>query len=147
MGIAVEAINHVGLVVQDLRAAERFYVDVLGLRRHHVRPSWLVLNATNTLHLIPFKDAAVEEPPHHEYRHVALQVADLRTALGVLLDGGVRVFQADFQGNERDLTSPDDPLDFGVGSLFARDPDGNLIEFLQLGHGIFTPEMQPRFVS
>ena len=33
MNITVEAINHVGLVVRDLRAAERFYVDVLGFER------------------------------------------------------------------------------------------------------------------
>jgi hypothetical protein len=42
------------------------------------------------------------------------------------------------------VTSGDAPLNFGVGSLFVRDPDGNVIEFLQPGHGIFTPDMQPR---
>ena len=144
MNITVEAINHVGLVVRDLRAAERFYVDVLGLQRHHVRPSWFVLNATSTLHLIPLADAAAEDPPHHAYRHIALQVPDLRAVLRVLLAGGVRVAQIDFGGGEREVSSGDDSLDFGVGSLFVRDPDGNLIEFLQLGHGIFTPDMQPR---
>jgi catechol 2,3-dioxygenase-like lactoylglutathione lyase family enzyme len=140
--ITIEAINHVGLVVSDLRAAERFYVDILGLRPHPIRPSWLVLNGTSTLHLIPLADKSTADPPHHAYRHVALQVPDLRTVLGVLLTGGVRVLQVDFEGNQREVTSNDDPLDFGVGSLFVHDPDGNLIEFLQLGHGIFTPEMQ-----
>jgi catechol 2,3-dioxygenase-like lactoylglutathione lyase family enzyme len=140
----IEAINHVGLVVKDLQVAERFYPGVLGLRRHHVRPNWFVLNATSTLHLIPLADAAAKEPAHHAYRHVALQVPDLRAVLHVLLDGGVRVFQADFKGGERDVKSNDDPIDFGVGTLLVHDPDGNLIEFLQLGHGIFTPEMQPR---
>jgi catechol 2,3-dioxygenase-like lactoylglutathione lyase family enzyme len=95
-----------------------------------------------SLHLIPLADKSTADPPHHAYRHVALQVPDLRTVLGVLLTGGVRVLQVDFEGNQREVTSNDDPLDFGVGSLFVHDPDGNLIEFLQLGHGIFTPEMQ-----
>jgi len=144
MSITVEAINHVGLVVKDLRATEWFYADVLGLRRHHVRPSWLVLNAASTLHLIPLAAAAANDPAHHAYRHVALQVPDLRAVLRLLLPGGVRVFQADFHGAEREVTTHDAPLDFGVGSLFVCDPDGNLIEFLQLGHGIFTPDMQPR---
>jgi catechol 2,3-dioxygenase-like lactoylglutathione lyase family enzyme len=147
VSITVEAINHVGLVVTDLPAATQFYGGVLGLRPHHVRPSWFVLNATNTLHLIPLGDAAASDPAHHAYRHVALQVPDLRAALRVLLAGKVRVVQAAFSGEEREITSPDDPLDFGVGSLFVRDPDGNLIEFLQLGHGIFTPEMQPRMAD
>ena len=150
MAISVEAINHVGLVVRDLRAAERFYAGVLGMRPHPARPSWFVLNATSTLHLIPLDftplaGTAAEDPPHHAYRHVALQVADLRAILGVLLAGGVRVSQIGFDGGERAVTSADDPLDFGVGSLFVRDPDGNLIEFLQLGHGIFAPGgLQPR---
>jgi len=142
--IIFEAINHVGLVVKDLKAAERFYVDVLGLRRHHVRPSWFALNATSTLHLIPLGDPSAVEPAHHKYRHVALQVSDLRGVLRVLLAHGLHVFQADFSGGERELTSGDVPMDFGVGTLFTRDPDGNLIEFLQLGHGIFTAENQPR---
>ncbi len=147
MSITVESINHVGLVVKDLEAAERFYVDVLGLKRHHIRPSWFVLNAASTLHLIPLADAAAVDPPHHAYRHVALQVPDLRAVLRLLLAGKVRVSQVDFSGDERDVTSLDDPLNFGVGSLFVRDPDGNLIEFLQLGHGIFTPDMQPRIAE
>ena len=144
MKISIEAINHVGHVVKELQVAEQFYANVLGLRRHHVRANWFVLNAASTLHLIPLADPSAVEPPHHAYRHVALQVDDLRTALHVLLVGGVRVFQADFQSGEQEVTKVDDPLDFGVGTLFVRDPDGNLIEFLQLGHGIFTTEMQPR---
>jgi catechol 2,3-dioxygenase-like lactoylglutathione lyase family enzyme len=58
--------------------------------------------------------------------------------LELLLDRGERVFQADFQGNERTVATKDDPLDFGTGSLFVSDPDGNLIEFLQRGHGMFA---------
>jgi catechol 2,3-dioxygenase-like lactoylglutathione lyase family enzyme len=124
--------------------ADQFYAGILGLPRHHVRPNWFVLNATSTLHLIPLADPSAAEPPHHAYRHVALQVDDLRAVLSVFLTSGVRVFQADFQNGEREVVKIDDPLDFGVGSLFVRDPDGNLIEFLQLGRGIFSAEMQPR---
>ncbi len=137
MSVTIEAIHHVGLVVKDLPAAERFYVDILGLRRHATRRSWLHLNATSTLHLIPLADPAAVEPSHHAYRHVALQVSELKEVLTLLLDHRLRVFQADFHGNERDVQAADDPMDFGVGSLFVRDPDGNLIEFLELGHGIF----------
>jgi catechol 2,3-dioxygenase-like lactoylglutathione lyase family enzyme len=142
--ITVEAINHVGLVVKDLAASERFYSEALGFPRHHARPNWFVLNAVSTLHLIPLADAAAVEPPHHAYRHVALQVADLRATLRVLLAAGLRVTQIAFNDGEREITSVEDPLDFGVGTLFVRDPDENLIEFLQVGHGLFTAEMQPR---
>ena len=136
MKLNVETIHHVGLVVKDREVAERFYVDILGLERVPSRPSWLRLNATHAIHLIPF-GSGEDEPRHHRYRHVALQVADLRPVLHLLLDHGLRVFQTGFDGVEEEITSREDPLEFGIGSIFVRDPDGNLIEFLQLGHGIF----------
>jgi catechol 2,3-dioxygenase-like lactoylglutathione lyase family enzyme len=144
MSIRVEAINHVGLVVRDRAAAERFYIDILGFRPHHARPTWLVLNATSTMHLIPLPGADDGDSRRHAYQHVALRVPDLRAVLRRLLDHDVGVFQADFNGERKSVTSPDDPLDFGVGSLFVRDPDGNMIEFLQIGHGLFTRDMTPR---
>lgn len=146
MKLKVEMINHVGLVVRNIDAARRFYVHVLGLQPHHARPSWLVLNATSTLHLIHIPEAAPDTASrHHAFRHFALQVPDLRAVLHLLLDHEMRPFQTDFQGNRQEVMSRDDPMDFGVGSLFVPDPDGNTIEFLQLGHGIFTADMQPQF--
>ncbi len=137
MKIDVETINHVGLVVKDWGVAEGFYAGLLGFERVPGRPGWLRLNATNAVHLIPL-GSGESEHPHHRYRHFALQVADLRPVLGLLLDHGVRAFQIDLQGNERAVAAKDDPLDFGTGSLFVLDPDGNMIEFLQLGRGIFA---------
>lgn len=144
-GVAIEAIHHVGLVVRDLEVATRFYVDVLGLRRHRERANWLELGTGCALHLIQKRDAAAVEPPHHAFRHVALRVVDLRAALRTLLAHGVRVRQIAFDGSERVVAVADAPLDFGVGSLFVHDPDGNLVELLQLGQGIFpAPATAPR---
>jgi hypothetical protein len=78
------------------------------------------------------------EHPHRRFRHVALQVADHRSVLHLLLDNGLRVAQVGFDGAEKVITSPDDPLDFGTVSSFVQDPDGKLIELLELGHGIFA---------
>lgn len=83
-------------------------------------------------------EAEIADSLRQRFQHVALQVPDLRAVLAVLIDEGVRVFQVDFQGNEKILDSSFDPIDFGVGSLFVHDPDGNLVEFMQLGHGIFA---------
>jgi catechol 2,3-dioxygenase-like lactoylglutathione lyase family enzyme len=63
--------------------------------------------------------------------------------LVLLLRHGLTPFQADFQGNTRVVSAPDDPLDFGTGSLFVRDPDGNLVEFLQMGRGCFAEDTHP----
>jgi catechol 2,3-dioxygenase-like lactoylglutathione lyase family enzyme len=140
MSLAIEAIHHVGLIVKDLKRAEEFYVGFLGLKRHRQRSNWLMLNATSTLHLIPLADPAASEPKHHAYRYVALQLADVRAVLHILPASRPRMFQADLVGDERDVVSTGDKLDFGDGSLFVRDPDGNLIEFLQMGHGIFPAQ-------
>jgi catechol 2,3-dioxygenase-like lactoylglutathione lyase family enzyme len=129
--IEIEAIDHVGVVVRNLEAAERFYVSVLGLRRHPARRSWLRLGDATMLHLVHVPDAVPGDPPHHALRHVALRVADLRAALRHLLDHDVSVFQVDFEGNMRRLDSGEDSLDFGSGALFARDPDGNTIELVR----------------
>jgi catechol 2,3-dioxygenase-like lactoylglutathione lyase family enzyme len=136
MKLKVETINHVGLVVKDREAAEKFYVDVLGLERIPGRPGWMKLNATHAIHLVPLGTGEAEHP-HYRFRHVALQVAELRPVLGFLLDSGIRVFQTGFDGAEKVVLEKGDPMDFGTGSLFVNDPDGNTIEFLQIGHGIF----------
>jgi hypothetical protein len=49
----------------------------------------------------------------------------------------LKPFQMDFEGNTKPLNSPDDDLSFGIGTIFVEDPSENLVEFLQLGHGIF----------
>ena len=136
MTAILESIHHVGLVVRDREAAERFYVDVLGLERTPGRPAWFRLGVSQAVHLIPFGTGEAEHP-HHRFRHVAFRVADLRAMLHRLLDHGVGVLQAGFDGSERAVVDRDDPLDFGVGSLFVRDPEGNTVEFLQLGRGVF----------
>jgi catechol 2,3-dioxygenase-like lactoylglutathione lyase family enzyme len=144
MGIAIEAIHHVCVVVRDWDAAEDFYMEVLGLKRHPVVPFWLVLNERSTLHLVPMPEADAVGSRRLQFQHFALQVTDLRGVLKVLLDNGQKPFQADFRSNRRAITAGDDPLDFGTGSLFVYDPEGNLIEFLQLGHGLFAEGMAPR---
>ncbi|HKU94235.1 MAG TPA: VOC family protein [Vineibacter sp.] len=136
MAITVEAIHHVGIGVADLARARAFYVDTLGLQPHHQVPTWLVLNETSALHLVPL--AAVGPARSLQVQHVALQVPDLRVVLALLLDCGCTPFQIDFAGNVHTVTLTTDPLDFGIGTLFVRDPDGNLVEFLQLGHGLFA---------
>ncbi|WP_178130490.1 VOC family protein [Reyranella sp. CPCC 100927] len=139
MAITVETIHHVGIGVTDLVRARAFYIDTLGFRPHHQVPTWLILNNASALHLVPL--AAGGPPRHHPVQHVALQVPDLRSTLASLLDCGCTPFQIDFAGNTHAVTQPLDPLDFGIGTLFVRDPDGNLVEFLQLGHGLFASAM------
>lgn len=140
MNLNVEAINHVCVVVKNIAAAEDFYIGVLGLQRHHRIKSWLLLNKVSTLHLVHIPEATVDTSLYHEIQHFALQVPDLRAVVRHLLGRERVMFQMDFEGVEKSIESAEAPLDHGLGTVFTRDPDGNLIEFLQLGQGIFKGE-------
>lgn len=140
----VLSIHHVCLVVRDRSIAEKFYCDALGLKRHHTVSSWLVLNSTSTLHLVEIPEAAsMGEDLYREVQHFALQIDSLREVLRILLERGHVPFQMDMSGREREVHSSEDPLDFGLGTLFVRDPDSNLVEFIEEGHGIFQRSMRP----
>jgi len=143
MTVKIQCINHVGLVVRDRAKSEQFFMDVLGLNRHHKISSWFVLNGTSTLHLIEIPEAGEASGVHHEIQHFALQVQNLEETFRLLLAHDLRPFQMNFEGTEHALTDPDDPLDFGLGSVFVTDPDGNLVEFLEEGRGIFQVDMRP----
>ena len=134
MTIAMEPIQHFGLVVSDVNRAEEFYTTVLGLPRHPRRPGWLILNESHVLRLIPSSDPAAMEAKHHSYRHIALQASDSPAVLHILPKSRPLAVEAVVSRPGRLLSSDPDPVDFGEGSLLVRDPDDNLVEFLELGH-------------
>ncbi|HVJ85074.1 MAG TPA: VOC family protein [Caulifigura sp.] len=135
MTIAMEPIQHFGLVVTDLKRAEEFYTSVLGLPRHPRRRDCLILNETRVLRLIPSSDPAAQEPKHRSYRYIALQASDSRAVLHILPRSRPAAVETAVPSPGTPPASDQDPLDFGDGSLLVRDPDGNLVEFLELGHG------------
>jgi catechol 2,3-dioxygenase-like lactoylglutathione lyase family enzyme len=135
--LIINSINHVCLVVKEQTESEKFYVGILGLKRHHRVDSWFHLNQSSMLHLVEIPEASVDSSLYHEVQHFALEVPELRPVLGLLLSKNQKPFQMDFEGKTRPVDSPDDPLDYGIGTLFVYDPDGNLVEFIQLGSGIF----------
>jgi len=111
-------IHHVSVNVSDVAAAERFYVDVLGLTRRHDRPdfgfggAWLDAGGQQ-LHLIE------ADPPDARGQHLAFLVDDL--------DGVI----AELQGRQIDVG---EPRPVGPGhQAFLHDPSGNMIELYQAG--------------
>jgi hypothetical protein len=50
---------------------------------------------------------------------------------------GLRPYQLTVdQAQRHDIVAPGDSLDFGIGTIFVEDPDGNTVEFLQQDRGI-----------
>jgi catechol 2,3-dioxygenase-like lactoylglutathione lyase family enzyme len=131
-------VNHVGVRVSDLARAANFYTGILGLQPRPEKPNWLGVGQGCIVHLMPpTVDLPIE--PVEPSRHFALEVDRLESVVEMLLRHALQPFQANVDQEERHyITSLDDPLDFGIGTVFVEDPDKNVIEFVQVGRGIFA---------
>lgn len=117
MEMRIERLVHAAVLVTDLRRAKWFYEDVLGLSEK-ARPefdfpgAWYDLGNFE-LHLMVTPDSlpSSDARPRRD-NHIAFQVDDLEAARRALEGAGLQF---------RDSSS-------GRGSIFVRDPDGNLIE-------------------
>lgn len=113
----VRRLAHAAVLVTDLDRAKAFYAGALGLEEKP-RPdfdfpgAWYDLGECE-LHLMVTPDPlpTAGKRPRRDY-HVAFQVDDLEAARRALEDAGL-LFR---------------PSSSGRGSIFVRDPDGNLIE-------------------
>jgi catechol 2,3-dioxygenase-like lactoylglutathione lyase family enzyme len=111
----VERTDYVGIPTQNLERAERFYQEVLGLRRNpNHTPGWPEFETGNaTLLLQDVEKTGQGFRPNNGA--IALRVADVDAAKEELRAKGV---QFDF----------DETYDSGVCKMaFFRDPDGNAL--------------------
>lgn len=112
----ISDLHHVSINVDDLDAANHFYIDVLGLERLP-RPdfgfggTWLAAGGRQ-VHLIE-----VEDVPDDFGQHFAFLVTDLDATITQLRDNGVEV---------------SDAIDLTVArQAFLHDPCGNRLELNQ----------------
>jgi len=113
----IDKLLHAALLVTDLDRSKRFYGGVLRLTEKP-RPdfdfpgAWYDLGECE-LHLMSTLEALppAERRPRRDY-HISFQVQDLEEAKRALDQAGLAT---------RESSS-------GRGSIFVRDPDGNLIE-------------------
>ncbi len=137
-----EGINHVALVVTDLERSRKFFREVLGMPEHPKISRWFCAGAC-AIHLIENKDAGVDKSPYRATQHVAIQVDDRHELVSRLIKAGVEPFQWTMEGVRSALTSADDSLTWGTQTVLTHDPDGNLLEFIEMGVGLFESEPNP----
>jgi catechol 2,3-dioxygenase-like lactoylglutathione lyase family enzyme len=122
---SIEGLNHVGMTVEDLDAAVRFYTETMGFRdAFSVRDddgntlfTYMQVNRDTFLELFP---ATAGRPPG--FTHIAFNVDDLETTVNRLRQAEVEV---------------DDPF-IGRTNAFltnAVGPEGVRIELLELSPG------------
>lgn len=122
--IGVQAIDHVTIVVKDLAATRRFYVDVLGMR-DVPRPNfsfagqWFQAGATLIHTVLEHEHSGSASGAFGRSTrgwHIAFLVDDLTIAAARLEASGV------------DVVVPPKLRPDGAGQMFLHDPDGHLIE-------------------
>ena len=135
------SLDHAAVVVQDAERARRFYVDVLGLEAHPTKPNWLLIDGHGAVNVLELRDRA---PRTERYppAHFALRVASLEAVRDRLLAAGLVPWQNALDWSSRDITDATSSLDWGIGTLFVLDPDGNGVEFIQAGRGIFAEHVR-----
>ena len=113
---------HATLPVWDLERSERFWRELLGIRRH-ATPSYhpaavVFLDLGNTmLHLVRYGDDVPRPDPRST--HVAIEVDDVEGAAAAVRARGLKVLREPF-------ARPD-----GGRSFYFLDGDGNRIELIQ----------------
>ncbi|HEV2527524.1 MAG TPA: VOC family protein [Thermomicrobiales bacterium] len=126
--LAVQGVYELVLEVDDLAAAERFYVDVIGLavvaRWEPPRlATWLDIGEGGFLGLWPVETGgvnAIHNGRGGRHVHVALRVAH-----DSLKGLAVRIESAGFPTEWRHFND-------GNVALYVTDPDGNVVEFTEL---------------
>jgi len=120
----ISQLLHASILAQDVAATRAFYEGVLGLSPSALRPDlgfpgvWYELGAQQ-IHVLAL--ASAPQQIHHEHggrdRHIALAIDDI-DALKAKLDGRGIAYTLSRSGRR---------------ALFCRDPDGNALEFVEVG--------------
>ncbi|WP_413727101.1 VOC family protein [Sodalis sp. RH19] len=131
----LQGIHHAALAVSDMDLMLAYYRDALGMRPHPIKRNWLNAGRGFCLHLMPSNGTLAPRDPS---RHIAFQVGDLNRCAGFLLAQGLQPYQMSVTMEVCLITDGTGPLDNGIGTLFLDDPEGNTLEFIERGRGIFS---------
>ena len=62
----------------------------------------------------------------------------LEEVVTTLVVRGIKPFQCEIDATKRRELSDASDLNFGIGTVFVTDPEGNVIEFMQADRGVFA---------
>ncbi len=142
----IAAPHHTGVRAFDMDESRAFYCGVLGMEANPKKGNWLGVHGVDHqfVHLMPASgvdrpSGSSRENARDGADHVALETHDLHAVIAALLEAGLKPFQTELDFSKRhEVTSAEDPLDFGIGTVFVFDPAGNVVEFIQRDRGVFA---------
>lgn len=125
-------INHVTVLVNDKERSEDFYVNKLGFKKHPVGKSLWVAVGDQFIHITQNSGPSVAGA----FYHFAIGVENFGEYLRQVIEKGVEIFDIDGANQPIRINKE---LDAPGRLFFARDPDGNLVEFLDSKNQFFRP--------
>lgn len=125
-------INHVTLLVSDKKQSEEFYVSKLGFKKHAIGSRLWIRVGEQFIHLS--SNSGI--PVTGTFYHFAIEVNDVVDYVQNLFHMGIEVFETDDNGKAINVNLD---LDRPNRCYFVRDPDGNMIEFIEDGSEFFNP--------
>ncbi len=129
MSFHVKSLDHVTIVVKDLAATRKFYVDALGMEEV-ARPNfsfagqWFQAGSTLIHTILEYEGsgtAGTGAERNTRGHHFAFLVDDAQAAEQRMIDLGV------------EIASPARRRPDGATQVFVRDPDGHLVELCSGG--------------
>jgi catechol 2,3-dioxygenase-like lactoylglutathione lyase family enzyme len=135
MGIAmlkIKGVLHFTIPVKDLDRSEKFYTEILGFTKLHRTDRIVFLKAGDDYFNLTYSDNPIHPNAGDRHEIHSAFVVTPRAydeALRKLPENGVEIFKEE-----------DRRAGVFVGrSAYIRDPDSNVIEFIDLEHAMATP--------
>ncbi len=121
-------INHVTILVKDAKIAKRFYNKVLGFEVLEKEKRLWIKIGKQFIHITDNSG----KPVKGTFYHFSIEIKGLVKFISKLKNNGIKIFDVDIK------TIGDKELDSNR-NYFLRDPDGNLLEFIEANNSFFNP--------
>lgn len=133
MGFSIKGLNHLGLVVEDIQVARRFFTEVLGLKLVLDRGELIFLLAGDDVIAVKTPRMAVSKPEHGGESLDAYQKSGWQSLdhYGFYAQSPEEVDAFAENLRHHNITILKGPYDRSDGrSVYFRDPCGNVGEYL-----------------
>ncbi len=117
-----------GIVVSDIKASRKFYEDMLGLEFVGLTPVWF-----GTMHRLRFgtSDFKLIEPKEVPPKGAIGLEAQIGFRYVTFVVQNLSELCAELKGKGVEFTVPEKEVRPGVRIALVKDPDGNIVEFVQ----------------
>ena len=127
-------INHVTLLVKNKIETEKFFTQLLGLEKYDAGGRLWIRVGEKFLHIS--ENSGV--PTRNSFYHFAIEVDNVEDCAREIVAKGVKVF--DLDENEHEILVNTE-FDKPIRQFFLKDPDGNLIELIDINNQFFNPRV------